>query len=92
LVFVISSRIGSITEVDDTENIYYRSSKAALNAAIQGIAAALRPRNIGILLLYPGGFMTRMGPEKDISKRKSLDGMRKGIEVFTMDKIGALPQ
>lgn len=92
LVVVISSRLASITDIDEPGNIYYRSSKAALNAAMQEVAVALRPRNIGILLLHPGGVRTRMNPEKGISKRESVDGMRKVIETFTMDKSGTFFQ
>lgn len=73
-------------------SIYYRSSKAALNAAMQGLAVALRPKRIGVLLLHPGGVPTRIGPEKGISKRESVDGMRQIIEDFSMDMSGSFLQ
>lgn len=89
LVVVISSHMGSIAGVDRPGSIYYRSSKAALNASMQGMAVALLQRNIGVLLLYPGRVMTRMGPKKGIPRRKSVDGMRQVIKTFSMDKSGA---
>lgn len=89
LVVVISSHKGSNAATDELGNIYYHSSKAALNVSMQGVAAALRQRNVGVLLLYPGRVMTRMGPKKGIPKRESVDGMRQVIEAFSMDKSGA---
>ncbi|MGB3212495.1 MAG: SDR family oxidoreductase [Desulforhopalus sp.] len=89
LVVVISNQVGGIVDIDGLADMYYRSSKAALNAAMQGVAVALLPKNVGVLLLHPGGVMTRMGPTKGISKRESVDGMRQVIETFSMDKSGA---
>ena len=92
LVVVISSHMGSIADIDESDSLCYRSSKAALNAAMQGIAVALRPRNIAVLLLHPGGVMTRMGPEKGIPERESVDGMCQVIENFSMKQSGAFFQ
>lgn len=92
LVVVISSDMGSIADIDKPGSIYYRSSKAALNAAMQGLAVALRTKRIGVLLLHPGGVPTRIGPEKGISKRESVDGMRQIIEDFSMDMSGSFLQ
>jgi NAD(P)-dependent dehydrogenase (short-subunit alcohol dehydrogenase family) len=92
LVVAISSHMGSIADIDECDSLCYRSSKAALNAAMQGIAVALQPKNIGVLLLHPGGVMTRMGPEKGIPKQESVDGMRQLIENFTMEQSGAFFQ
>jgi len=92
LVVVISSHMGTIADIDASDSLCYRSSKAALNAAMQGITVALQPRKIGVLLLHPGGVMTRMGPEKGIPKRESVDGMRQLIENFTMEQSGAFFQ
>ncbi|MGW8192865.1 MAG: SDR family oxidoreductase [Desulforhopalus sp.] len=92
LVVVISSHMGSISDISEPGSIYYRSSKAALNAAMQCVASALRQRNIGVLLLHPGGVMTRMGPDKGISKQESVGGMRRIIENFSMEKSGAFFQ
>ncbi len=91
LVVVISSHMGSIADIDASDSLCYRSSKAALNAAMQGLAVALQPRNIGVLLLHPGGVMTRMGPEKGIPKRESVDGMRHtSLRIFPWSRAGPL--
>jgi len=39
--------MGSIADIEHPGSYYYRSSKAALNAAMQGLAAKLEPRGIG---------------------------------------------
>src|SRR4030065_243520 len=44
LVVAISSHMGSIAEIGAPGDTYYRSSKAALNAALTGFSLALRVR------------------------------------------------
>lgn len=88
LAVIISSHMGSIADINEPGSLYYRSSKAALNAAVQVITEDLRQRSIGVLLLHPGGVLTRMGPENGISPRESVDGMRDLIENFSMEKSG----
>jgi len=74
---------------EQLDNYYYRSSKAALNAAMQGLAVELKQRNIGILLLYPGEVMTRMGSPGGITPRHSVRGMREIIDDFSLVNSGA---
>lgn len=88
LVVVISSHMGSIADIDKPGSLYYRSSKAALNAAMQGINEDLKQRNVNLLLLHPGGVLTRMGPEDGISERESVSGMRQVIEKFSPENSG----
>lgn len=90
LIVVISSDVGSIEESDQPASHYYRSSKAALNVAAQGLAAELKPRRIGILLLHPGEVITRMGNEEGISSHHSVASMRKQINSFSLEKSGCL--
>jgi NAD(P)-dependent dehydrogenase (short-subunit alcohol dehydrogenase family) len=61
LVLAITSHMGSIADIDAPRDYAYRSSKAALNAAMHGLAHELKPRGIGVLLLHPGWVRTRMG-------------------------------
>jgi NAD(P)-dependent dehydrogenase (short-subunit alcohol dehydrogenase family) len=89
LVAAMTSHMGSIADIDSEGSYYYRSSKAALNAAMRGLAAALRPRGIGILLLHPGGVRTRMGPDDGIAVQDSVRGLRKVVDDFTMSDSGA---
>jgi NAD(P)-dependent dehydrogenase (short-subunit alcohol dehydrogenase family) len=77
LVVGVSSHMGSIADIEEPGSYYYRSSKAALNAALQGLSIELKPRGIGVLILHPGGVRTRMGPRDGISAEKSV---RAGIQ------------
>jgi NAD(P)-dependent dehydrogenase (short-subunit alcohol dehydrogenase family) len=89
LVATITSHMGSISDIHNPGSYYYRSSKAALNAAMQGLAEALRPHGIGVLLLHPGGVKTRMGPSDGISPERSVSGMRDMIERFDIAETGS---
>jgi NAD(P)-dependent dehydrogenase (short-subunit alcohol dehydrogenase family) len=88
LVAVMTSHMGSITDINIPGSYYYRSSKAALNAAMSGMAEALRERHVGVLLLHPGGVRTRMGPGDGISAEVSVKGLRQVIDGFTLDQTG----
>jgi len=89
LVVALSSHMGSIADIDEPGSLYYRSSKAALNAAYQGLAVDLQEMGIGILLLHPGGVLTRMGPDHGIPERVSVSGMRHIVENFTLENTGS---
>jgi NAD(P)-dependent dehydrogenase (short-subunit alcohol dehydrogenase family) len=89
LVVALSSHMGSITEIEVPGSYYYRSSKAALNAALKGLSHELKSHGIGVLILHPGWNNTRMGgagaPFKPVD---TVAGMRKLIEQFTMADTG----
>ncbi len=86
LIVAISSHMGSISDIQSGGSYYYRSSKAALNASMQGLAHQLQPIGVGVLILHPGGVNTRMGP--GIAPETSVRGMRKLVEQFTMADTG----
>ena len=89
LVVATTSHMGSITEISSPDSYAYRSSKAALNAAMRGIALELETRNIGVLLLHPGWVKTRMGgPGAFISTTQSVRGMRAIIDNFKLNQTG----
>jgi len=89
LIVAISSHMGSIAEISEPGSYYYRSSKAALNAAMKGLAVELRRRGVGVLLLHPGWVQTRMGgPGARISTAESVAGMRALVEKFNLDDTG----
>lgn len=88
LIVAMSSHMGSIADIQSPGSYYYRSSKAALNATMQGVAAALRPHGVGVLILHPGGVQTRMGPRDGILPQESVQGMRRIIEDFTLADTG----
>jgi NAD(P)-dependent dehydrogenase (short-subunit alcohol dehydrogenase family) len=89
LVVTITSHMGSIAEITAPGDTYYRSSKAALNAAMKGLSIALRERGIGVLLLHPGWVKTRMGGwDAPLTPAESVNGMRALVDKFRMDMSG----
>lgn len=54
LVVAFTSNVGTTANIDAPKDYAHRSSKAALNAAIHGLAHELEPRGIDLLLLHPG--------------------------------------
>ncbi len=88
-VVAISSHMGSIAEIEAPGNYAYRSSKAALNAAMKGLSHALTQRGIGMLLLHPGWVRTRMGgPDAPLTPAQSVHGMRALVENFRPEMSG----
>lgn len=89
LVVAITSNMGSIADIEAPRDYAYRSSKAALNAAMKGLSWELKPRGIGVLLLHPGWVRTRMGGSKaTLSSEESVRGMRALINDFDLSKSG----
>lgn len=89
LIVAISSHMASIAEIESPGSYYYRSSKAALNAAMKGFSLELRPQQIGVLLLHPGWVQTRMGgPDAPLSIRESVERMRTLVNTFTLADSG----
>ena len=82
LVLAITSHMGSIADIDAPRDYAYRSSKAALNAAMHGLAHELKPRGIGVLLLHPGWVGTDMTEGMGIAVEESAAGL-----VRTMDRL-----
>lgn len=89
LVVVTSSHMGSITDIASPGSYYYRSSKAALNAAAISLSIELKPKGIGLLIVHPGAVRTRMGgPESILDPDESVEAMRGLLERFTMAQSG----
>jgi len=89
LVVAISSHMGSITEIETPDAYYYRSSKAALNAAMKGLSLELKPLGIGVLILHPGWNNTRMGgPDAPFRPVDTVLGMRQVLDQFDMRHTG----
>jgi len=89
LVVAISSHMGSITEIKSADGYYYRSSKAALNAAMKGLSLELKPFGMGVLILHPGWNNTRMGgPDAPFRPIDTVSGMRQVIEGFSLENTG----
>lgn len=90
LVLAVSSHMGSIADITAPGSYYYRSSKAALNAAMKGLALAYRPMGIGVLILHPGWVKTRMGgwEEAPLTPEQSVAGMRRLVDAYVPQMSG----
>lgn len=90
LIAVVSSLMGSIDDNTSGGSLYYRSSKAALNAAMKSLAIDLQPSGIGVLIFHPGWVRTDMGgPHALIDAEKSVSGMVNQIEAFDISDSGS---
>jgi len=89
LVVAITSHMGSIADITSPRDYAYRSSKAALNAAMKGLSLELAPRGIGVLLLHPGWVSTRMGGSSaPLTTEQSVTAMRGLVENFQISESG----
>jgi NAD(P)-dependent dehydrogenase (short-subunit alcohol dehydrogenase family) len=83
-VFVISSRVGSITDNNSGGLYGYRMSKAAVNIAAKSMSIDLHDDGIGVFVLHPGYVATDMtnhqGPTKATDSVKGL--------LARMDELG----
>ena len=82
----VSSRMGSITLNMTGGSYAYRSSKAALNAVVKGLAIDLKPRHILVLALHPGWAKTEPGARVDVDR--SVSGMRGVIQRCSRHETG----
>ncbi|MDD5265540.1 MAG: SDR family oxidoreductase [Methylococcales bacterium] len=90
LLVSISSLMGSIADNSSGGSIIYRSSKAALNAAMKSIAIDLKEQAVSVLIFHPGWVRTDMGgPNGLIEANESVAGMRKIISEFTPEQSGS---
>jgi NAD(P)-dependent dehydrogenase (short-subunit alcohol dehydrogenase family) len=89
LIVPLSSLMGSMADNGSGGSLPYRSSKAALNAAMKSLALDLRPQNIGVLILHPGWVKTEMGGEQAPTLiEESIAGMVQVIANFSMAETG----
>ncbi|MFO7738362.1 MAG: SDR family oxidoreductase [Desulfatiglandaceae bacterium] len=89
LAVITTTHMASITDIASPGAYYYRSTKAALNAVMEGIAHELKEKGIGLLLLHPGHVKTRMGGGgTDLQATESVKGMRALVERFTESDSG----
>jgi len=72
----ITSKMGSIEDNSGGGQYIYRSSKAALNAAVKSLSVDLADDGFSVLLLHPGWVRTDMGgPNALIDTHTSVSGM-----------------
>ena len=88
-VAFLSSQMGSIADNSSGGSMIYRSSKAALNAAVHGLAIDWRKQGIIVLALHPGWVRTDMGgPQAPLTPDQSITGLRCVIASATLSESG----
>jgi NAD(P)-dependent dehydrogenase (short-subunit alcohol dehydrogenase family) len=89
IIATVSSLMGSIADNNSGGSLLYRSSKAAVNAAMKSLAIDLKKDGIGVLIFHPGWVKTDMGgnnaPMRPVD---SIAGMRQVMANFSLDKSG----
>jgi NAD(P)-dependent dehydrogenase (short-subunit alcohol dehydrogenase family) len=81
----VTSRMGSLTASVASDHIAYRSSKAALNKAMQGAALDLSKLGVAVAVIHPGWVRTDMGgSQADISAETSAAGIARVIDHLTV--------
>lgn len=89
LLVAISSHMGSIADIAAPNDYAYRSSKAALNAAMKGLSLELAKRSIGVMILHPGWVRTRMGGDQaPLSPAESVTAMRGLVDEYGPGQSG----
>lgn len=88
-VVVTSTHMASIADIAEPGAYYYRSTKAALNAVMEGLSHELEEKKVGLLILHPGHVQTRMGGGgTSLMPPESVRGMRALVDQFTMKNTG----
>ena len=87
-IVTVSSKMGSIA--DSSGGSYtYRSSKAAVNAAMKALAMDLQPEGFTVIVVHPGWVRTDMGgPSALIDAVESVTGLKAVIDGLTPSDTG----
>lgn len=87
-LITVSSQMGALAR-QSAGAIIYRSSKAALNKAMQGLALELQTQGVVVCPVHPGWVQTDMGGQQaDLTPAQSADGLFKLIDQLDMSKSG----
>jgi NAD(P)-dependent dehydrogenase (short-subunit alcohol dehydrogenase family) len=87
-VMTISSQLGSTT-YPGSDRIAYRTSKAAVNKLMQGVASDLAKEGIAVVITHPGWVRTDMGGAgADLEPEESAIGLIHVVDALTIEKTG----
>ncbi|HEX6956973.1 MAG TPA: SDR family oxidoreductase [Ferrovibrio sp.] len=87
-IATLSSRMGSIG-LGAGGSYVYRTSKAAINAAMHNLALDLQSSGITCILLHPGWVKTDMGGQgADITTQQSVTGLKAVIDGASLSDTG----
>lgn len=85
---VLSSILGSMSTVGSS-HLAYRTSKAALNKLVQGLAAELKVHSIVVVALEPGWVRTAIGGSRaPLSVGDSVSGIIRTVSALTLRDTG----
>jgi NAD(P)-dependent dehydrogenase (short-subunit alcohol dehydrogenase family) len=88
-LITLSSQLGSMLRATSTGYYAYRSSKAAVNKVMQGLAVDLRSENIIVCPVHPGWVQTDMGGAKaDLTVQESASGLIALIDRLELSDSG----
>lgn len=88
-IVTITSQMGSIADNGSGGSYIYRSSKAALNAAMKSLAHDLTAKKIAVAVLHPGWVRTDMGGSgATIDPFESVAGLRQVIDELSLESSG----
>jgi NAD(P)-dependent dehydrogenase (short-subunit alcohol dehydrogenase family) len=86
---MISSRMGSIGSLSRETGIAYRTSKAALNAAMKSASIDLKDQGTIVISFHPGWVQTDMGgKEANLTPEESVASMRRTIANLKPENSG----
>ncbi|NVO12635.1 MAG: SDR family oxidoreductase [Rhodoplanes sp.] len=85
----VSSIMGQLSQ-GGAGDVAYRTSKAAVNKVMQGLAAELRPLGITVVVVHPGWVKTDMGGRgAALTVEQSTRGLIAVIDNLTIEKTGS---
>lgn len=85
----ITSRMGSIEDNESGNSYAYRTSKAALNAAVKTMAIDLAARKVISIVIHPGWVRTDMGGKgAPLTPQESVTEMRQVIDGLSLTDNG----
>ncbi len=85
----ITSKMGSVADNTSGGSYVYRSSKAALNAAMKSAANDVKGRGISVVVIHPGWVRTDMGgPSGLLSVEQSAKSIRELLGRVSIEDTG----
>lgn len=89
-MFILTSRMGSVTDNTSGGMYGYRVSKAGVNMVGKSLAVDLQPKGIAVMLLHPGMVATDMTAAYGggISTKESVLGLIARMESLTISNTG----
>lgn len=88
-IVMLSSKMGSLELMKTANDMAYRTSKTALNAAMRCLSLTLAPEKIVVISFHPGWTKTDMGTkDAPLPPEECVTGMRKVIARLTMEHSG----